>query len=103
MKTDDLISTLAADVPPVPRHSLLQRVIGGLAPGAVVTLIAVGLGLGFRADLWIAMHGGMFWIKWFYTGSLALCATVATLRLARPDAGRRGGCGWPVCRCWGWS
>jgi hypothetical protein len=56
----------------------------------------VGAGLGFRPDLWLAMHGAMFWIKWAYTGSLALCATLATVRLARPDAGMTGWL-WVAC------
>jgi hypothetical protein len=96
MKTDDLIAHLAADVPPVPRHALSRRLAAGLVLGALVTLLAVGAGLGFRPDLWLAMHGAMFWIKWFYTGSLALCASLATLRLARPDAGMTGWL-WVAC------
>ena len=96
MKTDDLIANLAADVSPVPRYALSRRLAAGLALGAVVTLLAVGAGLGFRPDLWLAMHGAMFWIKWLYTGSLALCASLATLRLARPDAGMTGWL-WMAC------
>lgn len=96
MKTDDLIANLAADVPPVPRHALSRRLVVGLVLGALVTLLAVGAGLGFRPDLWLAMHGAMFWIKWLYTGSLALCASLATLRLARPDAGMTGWL-WMAC------
>lgn len=90
MKTEDLISTLAANVPPVPRHSLSRRLVAGVMLGGVVTLLAVGSLLGFRPDLWLAMHGAMFWIKWLYTGSLALCASLATARLARPDTGMTG-------------
>jgi hypothetical protein len=96
MKTEDLISTLAADVPPVPRHALSRRLVAGLTLGGLGTLVAVGAGLGFRPDLWLAMHGAMFWIKWAYTGSLALCATLATVRLARPDAGMTGWL-WVAC------
>jgi hypothetical protein len=91
MNTEDLIATLTSHVPPVPRHALSRRLGAGLALGGLVTLLAVGVGLKVRPDLWLAMHGGMFWIKWAYTGSLALCASLATLRLARPDA---GGIGW---------
>lgn len=90
MNTEDLIANLSADVPPVPRHAIPRRLVAGLVLGGLVTLVAVGAGLGLRPDLWLAMHGGMFWIKWFYTGSLALCASLATLRLARPDAGMTG-------------
>jgi len=90
MKTDDLIAQLAGDVPQVTRHALGRRVAAGLAVGGLGTLLAVAAGLGFRPDLWLAMHGAMFWIKWGYTGSLALCASLATMRLARPDAGMTG-------------
>ena len=96
MKTEDLIATLAADVAPVSRHALSRRLLAGLALGGLVTLLAVGAGLGFRPDLWLAMHGSMFWIKWLYTASLALCASLATLRLARPDAGVTGWL-WAAC------
>ncbi|MBB3957229.1 DUF1109 domain-containing protein [Novosphingobium sediminicola] len=90
MKTEDLIDALSADVAPVPRYALSRRLLGGLVLGGAVTLLAVAGFLGFRPDLWLAMHGAMFWIKWFYTGSLALCASLATARLGRPDAGAAG-------------
>lgn len=90
MTSEDLIAALARDVRPVPRYGLVQRLGLGIGAGALVTLIAVGGWLGFRPDLMPAMHGATFWIKWTYTVSLAICATVATLRLARPD-GRVGG------------
>ncbi len=85
MNSDDLIATLASDLRPVPRHALGQRVGLGLIAGAVVTAAAVVWWLGLRPDLMPAMHGATFWIKWAYTISLAICATAATARLARPD------------------
>jgi len=88
--TDALIAALASDVAPVPPHALRRRILAGLALGGVVTLVLVGAALGFRPDLWAAMHGAAFWIKWTYTGSMAGLALAATLRLARPDAGRIG-------------
>lgn len=90
MKTDDLIDSLVQDLKPVPRHALSWRLCLGLVAGGVVTLFAVGELLGFRPDLWIAMHGFRFWMKWIYTASLALCATAATAKLARPDSGSMG-------------
>lgn len=86
MKTEDLIAALSADVRPVSRHARSVRLLIGLTLGACVTLLAVSVLLGFRPDLWLAMQGRTFWVKWLYTGSLALCATAATARLARPDA-----------------
>jgi hypothetical protein len=86
MKTDDLIQSLTRDVPAVPRHALGGRVAFGIAGGGLVTLVLVMLALGVRPDLWIAMHGFAFWMKWTYTASLGIVAIVATMRLARPDA-----------------
>jgi len=85
MKTDELIQSLARDVPAVPRHALGGRVAFGIAGGGVITLALVMLALGVRPDLWIAMHGFAFWMKWTYTASLGVVAIVATMRLARPD------------------
>lgn len=87
MNTDDLIAALAVDLPPVPRHALGRRAAFGMVAGAVATLLAVVYGLGLRPDLGHAMMGATFWMKWAYTISLALAATLATVRLARPDGG----------------
>jgi len=93
MNSDDLIATLAQDLRPVPRHAVGRRLILGIIGGGVVTAVAVAFWLGIRPDLMLAMRGGTFWIKWAYTISLAVCATAAALRLARPD-GRVGVWGW---------
>jgi len=86
MNTDDLIRTLGTDVPPVRRGTLRRRIIGGIVGGGLVSLLLIGWTLGFRPDLWIAMHGFAFWMKWIYTASISLIAIAATIRLARPDA-----------------
>ena len=93
MNSDDLIASLAQDLAPVPRHALGRRLGLGIAAGCVVTLVAVGGWLGFRPDLAVALHGATFWLKWAYTISLAVCATAAASRLARPD-GRVGNWLW---------
>jgi hypothetical protein len=85
MNSDDLIATLAHDLRPVPRHALGRLFWQGGLAGALVTLVAVGGVLGYRPDLAQALHGATFWIKSAYTISLAVCATAATMRLARPD------------------
>lgn len=90
MNTDDLIRSLTEDLKPVPRHALNWRLSVGLLAGGVITLALVSNWLGFRPDLWLAMQGPAFWMKWLYTASLALCATAATAKLARPDAGSMG-------------
>ena len=78
MTTEDLIDQLSANVPAVPRHALGQRLGLGLCLGAFVSLVAVILSVGFRPDLWLAMHGAAFWMKWGYTASLGICALAAT-------------------------
>ena len=87
MNTDDLIRSLATDVPPVPRHAVARRLAVGLGVGGVVALAAVALRLGFRPDIDIgtAMRGFSFWMKAAYTLSMAVAAFVLVARLARPD------------------
>ncbi len=84
--TEDLIAALTRDVAPVHAHALGRRLGAGLGLGALLTLVLVAAGLGFRTDLWAAIHGSAFWVKALYTASLGLCALLATARLARPDA-----------------
>ena len=93
MNSEDLIASLSLDIQPVPRHALRRRLGLGLVAGGLVTLAVVGIWLGVRPDLMPAMHGFTFWLKWTYTISLAICATAAASRLARPD-GRVGGWLW---------
>ncbi|MDF0542947.1 DUF1109 domain-containing protein [Sphingobium sp. H39-3-25] len=88
MQTDDLIRSLAGHVAPVSRHQVERRVALGIGGGAVVTLAAITLALGFRPDLGAAMHGFSFWMKSLYTMSLAIGAIAATVHLSRPDATR---------------
>lgn len=90
MNTDDLIASLAHDVQPVGRHGPGRWLAAGMMAGALGTLALVGVGLGFRSDLGVAIHGAAFWMKGIYTASLGLAALAATARLARPDPGRMG-------------
>ena len=89
MNSNDLIEQLAFGLKPVPRGAFGGRLSLGLLLGAVLSAMFVA-DLGFRPDLWIAMHGFAFWMKWIYTASLGLCAIVATARLGRPDAAPLG-------------
>ena len=86
MTSEDLIDQLSAHVPAVRRNALGQRLGLGLAVGALASMLALALLSGFRPDLWLAMHGAAFWMKWGYTASLGVCALVATAKLARPDS-----------------
>ena len=87
MNTNELISSLAADVRPVPRAAVGRRLAAGLIVGVIGSTLLVMVMLGFRPDLSITMHGGTFWMKWGYTISLAAVAIHVASRLARPDPG----------------
>lgn len=93
MNTDSLIRSLSADLKPVRRNAVGLRIGVGLLAGAAVTIALIGWWLGFRTDFDVAMRGYTFWMKWFYAGSLAVCAIVATTQLARPE---------PVSMRWLW-
>jgi hypothetical protein len=103
MKTDELVSLLAAGAAPVPANAVGQRFAAALGwgiPGAVLLLAAT---LGLRADLLQAAGELMFWIKLVFAGGLAMAALFAAERLARP--GMRVGRGWvalaaPVLALW---
>jgi hypothetical protein len=84
MTSDELIERLTRDFRPVRRYALGWRLCAGLGLGAAISFLVV-VRLGFRPDLWIAMHGFAFWMKWVYTASLGACAVTATAKLARPD------------------
>ncbi len=87
MNTDDLIASLSNEVRPVGRHAVGLRLALGVIGGAVVSILLISVTLGFRPDLWLAMQGPAFWMKWGYTISLSAGAIYATARLARPDPG----------------
>jgi hypothetical protein len=84
MKTEQLIATLARDVPPVRRHGVARRIAFGIVGGGMIAILLVVVTLGMRPDLGTAMHRFPFWMKWTYTASLGACAVFATVRLARP-------------------
>ncbi len=88
MNTEALIQSLSENLKPVPRHALGRRLAVGIGAGGVVTLVLIGLGLGFRPDLDLAMRGYSFWMKWAYTISIGVCALFMVARLARPDTVR---------------
>jgi hypothetical protein len=84
MKTEDLVSLLAAGAAPVAAHAVGRRfavAIGWGAAGALLLLLAT---LGLSPDLAQASGELMFWIKPAFAAGLALAALVAAERLARP-------------------
>ncbi|MEO6031660.1 MAG: DUF1109 domain-containing protein [Burkholderiaceae bacterium] len=91
MKTDDLISLLAADAVPVPRSAASRQIAIAMLAGIPLAILAMLLMLGVRPDLAQAIRIPMFWIKELFPIVLA-CAAFATLaRLARPGVSARAG------------
>lgn len=84
MNTEQLIQSLSAKVPAVPRRALSKRIAFGILGGAIITLALVLSILGIRPDLHDAMLGFSFWMKWIYTASLGVGSVLAVARLARP-------------------
>lgn len=92
METDELIADLSETLAPVPRHAVWLRLAQGVGAGALVSFLILWAWLGFRPDLSHAVDTSSYWMKFFYTLSLALFAFWATERLARPSSKA----GWPL-------
>jgi hypothetical protein len=88
MKTDDLILSLARDTRPIRRDAIRRRIAAGLIAGGIVSAVFIAFSIGLRPDLWLAMQGAAFWMKWGYTLSLSAAAMAMTVQLARPDSDR---------------
>ncbi len=89
MKTDELIDRLTGELAPVSPADVPRTLALGLGAGAAVSFIAMWLWLGIRPDLASAAATSAYWMKFFYTLSLACLAFWAVERLARPGAGSR--------------
>ncbi|MCM2252752.1 MAG: DUF1109 domain-containing protein [Ramlibacter sp.] len=84
MRTDDLITALAADLTPVDPASTERRSLGKLMAGALVAFAVVLLWLGPRPDIAAAAALPMFWLKLAFPASLGVAALVALRRLGYP-------------------
>lgn len=84
MKTDQLISALAADAVPVSTRQADRRFVLNLLLGAVASAVAMQLFLGVRPDLATAALLPMFWVKLAFPASLAGVAAVGLWRLGHP-------------------
>ena len=82
MKTEDLISVLAADTRQ--RPDLGRSLLLALVAGALVAGIAFFATLGFRHDLDSAMHTLPFLFKFLVTLSLAAASMAVVRRIGRP-------------------
>ena len=85
MNTDALIASLSDGLRPVWRGAVGTRLAAGIAAGILAATLLLSLTLGFRPDLWLAMQGPTFWMKWGYSISLSTAAIYVCSHLARPE------------------
>ena len=90
MKTDDLITGLALDLPPAPNGEIERRLLIFMLPAAGVALVGVLWWLGLRPDLMSAVAGPTFWAKAAYTAALCGAGFWLLDRLGRPGASAGG-------------
>ncbi|RAS22206.1 MULTISPECIES: DUF1109 domain-containing protein [unclassified Pseudomonas] len=92
MKTDDLISLLAAGEGPVQRNVPNRRLGLAVLLGLLAAVLMTAALYGVRSDLAEVARTPLFWAKVALPGSLAALGLWLTSRLARP--GVRGGVAW---------
>jgi hypothetical protein len=84
MKTDDLVSMLAAGVEPIDAQRTVRRrwlaIAGGFLAALVLTAGTLHLNPALSRDVFVAM----FWVRETYCAVLGLLGFVAVNRLARP-------------------
>lgn len=81
---DRLVEQLVADLEPVRDPPVAQRLAIGLGAGLVLSVLLVGLVLGFRPDMGSATLTLMFWVKLAYVSGIGAIALWAVERLVRP-------------------
>jgi hypothetical protein len=95
MRTDDWIDALATGLEPVPAGQPARRLMGALALGTVLAVLAVVLGYGVRPDWADALQQPVMWLKLGFPALLAAAAGVVLWRLSVP--GRL-----PGALAWAW-
>ena len=86
MRTDDLVTALAAHVPPVDHARVERRFRDALLFGIGIALVLMLLLLGPRPDLSAAMQLPMFWLKVALPAAVAAGSWVLLHRLGHPGA-----------------
>ncbi|KAB2942622.1 MAG: DUF1109 domain-containing protein [Hyphomicrobium sp.] len=84
MKTDDLISAIAADAA-APRAPIGRTVCLGAGLAVVTAAIVFAALLPMRPDMAVALGDAHFLFKWAFTLTLLLTAMALIMRLARPE------------------
>ena len=93
METEALLDALAADT--LVPWKLERSIQLALIVGNIIAAMMFFGGIGFRPDIVFAMGTTRFLVKFAVTLPLALTATAAMLRVARPGAAF-GICGWAL-------
>ena len=91
MKTDDLISVLAAGAAPVPRRAASRTIAVATAAGIAIAALMMLLTVGARPDLGQAIRWPMFWMKVLFPVVMAGASFLTLTRLARPGVSARAG------------
>ena len=86
MKTDDLVSALARSAAPVDARRVSRQFTGTLFCAALLSMAAMLLMLGMRADWRSGMQDAVFWLKLLFPAVTAIAAFVVLRRLAYPGA-----------------
>ena len=86
LDTEDLIQALATQTRPIPRRAPELRIAVGIGAGTAVAGAAMALWLGVRPDIGPALGTFPFWMKAFYTLSVAVLAGATVVQLSRPEA-----------------
>jgi hypothetical protein len=94
VKTDELVSLLAREAQPVPRHAAARRISIALLAGVPLSIAWMVFEYGMRRDLVQTMFWPMFWVKLAFPLCTAVAGFVIVQRLARPGARVRGFAVW---------
>lgn len=86
MRTDDLVTMLAASAAPVEPRATQRRFAMAVGWGAFGSTLLMAVLLGVRPDVSEAAHLPMFWVKLAFPIAIALVALRASERLSRPGA-----------------
>jgi hypothetical protein len=92
MKTDDLIRGLAQDT--VKERALSAILVPGMAVAVGFSMLALWMGLGFRADLVQSLGAPVSLARFLLTAALGFIGLRLALVLARPDGRGRANLGW---------
>jgi hypothetical protein len=86
MKTDELVTMLAAGVEAVDPRAPARRCAAAVAAGALVAAVTMAVWLGVRTSIVEDFAVPMLWAKFFFVAWLTVGGWIAAMRLARPGA-----------------